>query len=206
MSEQQERDVLEKSIEVLTKFTGKKPRGWTAPAWATSSRSIKLLEEFGIEYDHSLMHHDCQMYYAPDGSHTWTETNLSHPAGTWMSPMTALKPSSIVEVPANWHLDDWPPMQHQRATSSSGFINPHDVEQLWKEQFEFFYREYESFVFPISIHPQVSGKPQVVLMHERLIEWINGHEGVEWCTFEEMVRRFKRGEMEGVAVEGGAEL
>lgn len=48
LSEKQERDVLGKSIEVLTAFTGKKPKGWTAPAWLTSRRSIKLLEEFGI--------------------------------------------------------------------------------------------------------------------------------------------------------------
>lgn len=41
------------------------------------------------------------------------------------------------------------------------------VEKLWREQFDFAYREYDSFVFPISIHPQVSGKPQVILMHER---------------------------------------
>ena len=45
---QQERDVLHKSIEVLTKFTGKKPKGWTAPAWDTSKDSIRLLEEAGI--------------------------------------------------------------------------------------------------------------------------------------------------------------
>lgn len=37
-----------KSIDVLTKFTGKKPRGWTAPAWDTSKQTIKVLEEFGI--------------------------------------------------------------------------------------------------------------------------------------------------------------
>ena len=48
LSEKQERDVLKKSIEVLTGLTGKTPKGWTAPAWATSKRSIKLLEEFGI--------------------------------------------------------------------------------------------------------------------------------------------------------------
>jgi peptidoglycan/xylan/chitin deacetylase (PgdA/CDA1 family) len=48
LSEKQERDVLRKFIEVLTTFTGKKPKGWTTPAWATSRRSIKLLEEFGI--------------------------------------------------------------------------------------------------------------------------------------------------------------
>lgn len=75
---------------------------------------------------------------------------------------------------------------------------------MWKEQFEFFYREYDSFVFPMSIHPQVSGKPQVILMHERIIEWINSHKGVEWCTMEQMVEEFKSGRFEGAEVKGGA--
>jgi peptidoglycan/xylan/chitin deacetylase (PgdA/CDA1 family) len=48
LNEQQQRDVLAKSIDVLTKFTGKKPKGWTAPAWNTSKETIRLLEEFGI--------------------------------------------------------------------------------------------------------------------------------------------------------------
>lgn len=48
LSEQQQREVMEKSIQVLTQFTGKKPRGWTAPAWDTSKETIKILEEFGI--------------------------------------------------------------------------------------------------------------------------------------------------------------
>jgi peptidoglycan/xylan/chitin deacetylase (PgdA/CDA1 family) len=48
LSEKQERDVLKRCIEILTAFTGKRPRGWTAPAWTTSKQSIKLLEEFGI--------------------------------------------------------------------------------------------------------------------------------------------------------------
>ena len=34
LSEEQERDVLRKSIEVLTRFTGRRPRGFTAPAWS----------------------------------------------------------------------------------------------------------------------------------------------------------------------------
>ena len=189
---------------MLTKFTGKKPRGWTAPAWDTSKQTVKLLEEFGIEYDHSFMHHDCQLYYLPDGSHTWRETNTKLEAAEWMVPMSELKPSKIVEVPANWHLDDWPPFQLSlKQGSTHGFVDPHIIERMWREQFDFFYREYETFVFPISIHPQVSGKPQVVLMHERLIKYINSHEGVEWCTMEQMVKEFKEGKIKGVEVKGG---
>ena len=41
-------------------------------------------------------------------------------------------------------------------------------------------------------------------MHERIIEYINGHEGVEWCTMEEMIDEFKKGTFGGVEVKGGA--
>lgn len=48
LTAKQERNVLTKSIEILEKFTGKKPKGWTAPAWETSRNSIQLLQEYGI--------------------------------------------------------------------------------------------------------------------------------------------------------------
>ncbi|OAL48350.1 glucose 1-dehydrogenase [Pyrenochaeta sp. DS3sAY3a] len=211
LSEQQQRDVLEKSIQVLTDIVGKRPRGWTAPAWSTSNETIALLEEFGIEYDHSFMHHDSQPYYCP-APHltTCTSTDVSLPASSWMTPMSTLKPSSVVEIPANWHLDDWPPFQLSLSQASThGYVDTATIERLWKEQFEYLYRECPddgSFVFPISIHPQVSGKPQVVLLHERFIEWVNGHEGVEWVTMEHIVDEFKSGHLVGVSVEGGADV
>lgn len=211
LSEQQQRNVLEKSIQVLTDIVGKKPRGWTAPAWSTSKETVRLLEEFGIEYDHSFMHHDSQPYFVPSSDQiTYTETDISKPASHWMTPMSTLKPSSIVEIPANWHLDDWPPFQLSLSQPSThGYVDTATIERLWKEQFEYLYRECPdngSFVFPISIHPQVSGKPQVILLHERMIEWINGHDGVEWVTMEQIVDEFKSGKLRGVGVEGGAEL
>jgi peptidoglycan/xylan/chitin deacetylase (PgdA/CDA1 family) len=211
LSEEQQRDVLRKSIEVLEEATGKKPRGWTAPAWATSRETVALLEEFGIEYDHSFMHHDSQPYYLPSPHlSTHVETDVAKDASHWMVPMSTLVPSSVVEIPANWHLDDWPPFQLSLSQASThGYIDTQTIERLWKEQFEYLYRECPedgSFVFPISVHPQVSGKPQVLLLHERFIEWINGHEGVEWHTMESMVDEFKAGRIGGVTVEGGVDL
>ncbi|KAH4024680.1 hypothetical protein HBI25_155680 [Parastagonospora nodorum] len=211
LNEEQQRDVLKKSIDVLTNIVGKKPRGWTAPAWSTSKETVKLLEEFGIEYDHSFMHHDSQPYYLPDPSlTTYTSTDTSLPASSWMTPMSTLHPSTIVEICANWHLDDWPPFQLSLSQPSThGFVDTAVIERLWKEQFEFLYRECPedgSFIFPISVHPQVSGKPQVVMLHERLIEWINGHPGVEWVTMGEIVDEFKSGRIRGVEVEGGVDV
>lgn len=205
LSEQQQREVMERSLKVISDFIGKRPKGWTAPHWSTSMESIKLLEEFGLEYDHSFMHHDSQLYYAPDLSEVYKPTDVSASPSTWMSPMTRLKPSSIVTVPANWHLDDWPPLQlNLKSPSTHGFVDPYVVERLWKDQFDYYYREYDTFVFPISIHPDVSGKPQVALMHERLIEYISSYDGVEWCTMEEMVKEFKEGRLGGWEVKGGA--
>jgi peptidoglycan/xylan/chitin deacetylase (PgdA/CDA1 family) len=203
LSEEQERDVLAKSIDVITKFTGKKPGGWTAPAWTTSPLTVNILEENGILYDHSFMHHDCQPYYLPYNS-KWTEPNLSMKAINWMKPMMAIHPSSIIEIPANWHLDDWPPL-NVGAGVGQGFVETDAVLRLWKAQFDYYYREYDSFVFPISIHPQVSGKPQVQLMHEDLIRYINSHDGVEWVTLEEMAQQFKEGKIQGAVVEGGVD-
>ena len=45
--------------------------------------------------------------------------------------------------------------------------------------------------FTMTIHPDVSGRPQTLLMLERLIEYISGHEGVRWSTFDEIATDFK---------------
>jgi peptidoglycan/xylan/chitin deacetylase (PgdA/CDA1 family) len=171
LSAVEQKAVLTKSIDVLTNFCGgKRPLGYTAPAWTTSKELIPQLEEQGVLYDHSFMHHDLQPYFAPDSSERWLETNIANPASTWMAPMTRLRPSKVVEIPANWHLDDWPPLQPiPGKAGAQGFVDTHVVERLWKEQFDFGYREYETFIFPMSIHPQVSGKPQVIMMHERYV-------------------------------------
>jgi hypothetical protein len=63
---------------------------------------------------------------------------------------------------------------------------------LWRDQFDWVYREYDWAVFPLTIHLDVSGRPQVLLMLERLIEYISGLSSVRWCTMEEMAQEFRR--------------
>ncbi len=93
MSAEQQKAVLDKSISVLTSFcNGVKPLGYTAPAWSTSRELVPQLEEAGILYDHSFMHHDLQPSFAPDNSQDWTETNFSSQAAEeWMKPMGKIK-------------------------------------------------------------------------------------------------------------------
>lgn len=197
LTEKQESAVLKKSIQVVEKFTGKYPQGWTAPAWTTSPRTVKLLEDHGIIYDHSFMHHDCKPYYLPHPPE-YIETDHSQEAEEWMKPMSKLQPSGIVEIPANWHLDDWPPLNVGEG-GRTGFVDPDVVLKIWQTQFDFYYREYDTFIFPISIHPQVSGKAHVQEMQDKFIKYINSHEGIEWVTLGDMADKFKAGEITGAS-------
>jgi peptidoglycan/xylan/chitin deacetylase (PgdA/CDA1 family) len=138
-----------------------------------------------------MSHSDSHLYWLPKGD-SWTKIDYTQPASTWMKPLVRGQPTGIVEIPASWYIDDLPPMMFvKKSANSHGFVNPRDVEQIWMDHFDWFYREYDEFVFPMTIHPDVSGRPHVLLMHERIIEHINKHEGVEWVTFEDMVKDWK---------------
>ncbi len=50
------------------------------------------------------------------------------------------------------------------------------------QHFDYFHREEDWFVFPLTIHPDVSGRPHMLLILEELIEYLQGFEGVEFVT------------------------
>jgi peptidoglycan-N-acetylglucosamine deacetylase len=191
MSRQQEVAVLDYCIDLISR-RAKRPTGYVAPWWEFSPVTNELLLERGIKYDHSLMHRDFEPYYVRVGD-SWTKIDYSKPAGEWMRPLVRGEETGLIEIPANWYLDDLPPMMFVKASANShGFVNPRDIEQMWRDQFDWVYRENEYAVFTMTIHPDVSGRPQVLLMHERLIEHINGHDGVRWITFDDIADDFAR--------------
>ncbi|KAJ0386393.1 hypothetical protein COL922a_004441 [Colletotrichum nupharicola] len=192
MTLEQQRDVLDKTWKMMTEFCGgKPPKGSVAPWWETSEEGTELLLSYGIEYDHSMSHHDCQAYWLRTGD-TWTKIDYTKKAEEWMKPLVKGKETGLVEIPGSWYIDDLPPMMFMKNSANShGWVNPRDVEDIWRDHFDYFYREYDEFIFPMTIHPDVSGRPHVLLMHERIIEHINKHEGVEWVTMGEMSDWFK---------------
>jgi peptidoglycan/xylan/chitin deacetylase (PgdA/CDA1 family) len=192
MTPEQEEAVLIKCIGLIEEVCGRRPTGYVAPWWEFSNVTNELLLKHGIKYDHSLMHRDFEPYYVRVGD-SWTKIDYSKKAEEWMKPLVRGEETDLIEIPASWYLDDLPPMMFIKAAPNShGFVNPRDIEQLWLDQFDYVYREYDYAVFPMTIHPDVSGKPQVILMHERIIEYINKHDGVRWATCDEIADDFKR--------------
>ncbi|KAH9854850.1 glycoside hydrolase/deacetylase [Lenzites betulinus] len=192
MTVEQQKDILDHTYDLLTKFNhGVPPKGSVAPWWETSKEGSQILLDKGIEYDHSNMAHDSQAYYLRDQD-LWTKIDYSAKAHTWMKPLQRGSETGLVEIPANWYLDDLPPMMFIKASPNShGWVNARDVEQLWKDMFTYLYREEDSFIFPITIHPDVSGRPHVLLMLERFIEWVNTHGDVQWVPMIDMANEYR---------------
>ena len=192
MTREQETDVLDKGIELVERLSGKRPTGYTAPWWEFSNVTNELLLERGIKYDHSLMHNDFTPYYVRVGD-SWTKIDYSKQAKDWMLPLVRGQETDLIEIPANWFLDDLPPMLFiKKAPNSHGFVSPRDIEQMWRDQFDWVYREMDYAIFPMTIHPDISGRPQVLLMLERLFEHMSGHAGVRFVTMNEIADDFSR--------------
>jgi peptidoglycan/xylan/chitin deacetylase (PgdA/CDA1 family) len=192
MTREQETAVLDKCIDLVTKLSGTRPAGYVAPWWEFSTVSNELLLERGIKYDHSLMHDDFTPYYVRVGD-SWTKIDYSAKPEDWMLPLKRGHGTDLIEIPASWYLDDLPPMMFiKKSPNSHGFVNPRDIEQIWRDQFDWVYREMDYAVFPITIHPDVSGRPQVLMMLERFYAHIIKHPGVKFVTMNEMADDFAR--------------
>ncbi|MGH7118058.1 MAG: polysaccharide deacetylase family protein [Acetobacteraceae bacterium] len=192
MTREQETAVLDKCIDLVSTLSGRRPNGYVAPWWEFSPVTNELLLERGIKYDHSLMHDDFHPYYVRIGD-TWTKIDYSKRPEAWMKPLVRGTETDLVEIPGSWYLDDLPPMMFiKKAPNSHGFVNPRHLEEIWRDQFDWVYREYDYAIFAITIHPDVSGRPQVLMMHERLYAYMTRHPGVRFCTMNEIADDFLR--------------
>lgn len=191
MTPRQEEDVLARCVDLIERVSGRRPRGYVAPWWEMSASTGELLQKYGFSYDNSQAYNDFTPFYARVGD-TWTSVDYGAEASSWMKPLVRGREIDLVEIAANWYLDDLPPMMFIKASPNShGFVNPRHLEEMWRDEFDWVYREMDYAVFALTIHPDVSGRPQVLLMLERLIDHINAHEGVHWRTFEEIADDFR---------------
>jgi len=134
MTREQEEAVLDKCIELAQKLTGHRPAGYVAPWWEFSPVTNELLLKRGFKYDHSLMHHDFQPHFVRVGD-SWTKIDYAKPPSAWMKPLVRGRETELIEIPASWYLDDLPPMMFIKAAPNShGFVNPRDIEQIWRDR------------------------------------------------------------------------
>uniref|UniRef100_A0A0D2XKS6 NodB homology domain-containing protein n=1 Tax=Fusarium oxysporum (strain Fo5176) TaxID=660025 RepID=A0A0D2XKS6_FUSOF len=192
LSEQQERDILVKCVELATSLCqGKKPVGYRAPLYEIRESTVRLLEEHGFLYDASLNSHDSLPYFLPKAFSEGKPAipDYSQPASTWMKPIIfAEQPepgsqeaeTSLVEIPGSWYTEDATPLCfYPHSATTQGYVSTDVIEKMWLDRFEWLW-ENESFVhegpgagygsiFPLILHPECAGRSHVIGMIDRFV-------------------------------------
>ena len=72
---------------------------------------------------------------------TWTKIDYSQVASSWMKPLVRGHEIAVVEIGANWYLDDLPPIMFiEKSPKGHGFVNPRHIEEMWHDQFNCVHR------------------------------------------------------------------
>ncbi len=169
LNEEQEEEVLIKSIDILTRLTGQMPAGYRAPWFEVNLWTSALLKRHGIHYCASEMGDDVP-YFQENG---------------------------VVEIPGQWLLEDWEQFAFN-ADPAWGFIpeNCAKVYDLWWREFEAMHDFGCCFV--LTMHPWLSGRPSRVRLLEDLVNamrekgsvWFaRGHEIASYVSAHPEARR-----------------
>ena len=203
MTAEQEKDVLLKCIKLVEDSTGKKPRGYRAPLYQLSERTISLLQAHDFLWDSSLTHYDSTPYFLPKDPAPIEPIDYDpkKKAESWMHPspnFDDLEKSSLVEVPCNWYMEDMTPLNFfPNVPNSQGYVDVRVVERMWMDRMEFLRSEVADGeegmrVFSIVIHPESSGMPHVIGMIERFLRWVQSlGDEVEFQTYAEITEEWK---------------
>ena len=161
MSRDDEQYWLGRSIEMIQKFTGKRPRGNRSPGHCISIHTPELLAMEGFLYDSTLQGDDVPYI-------------LETPKG------------NLVELPTHMGMDDWPPYayigDHNHLMQ---IMSPDRAMEIFMSEFEAM-RHYGGGLWVTLWHPFLSGRSPRWLRVERMIEDMMKSGDVWFATMEEI--------------------
>jgi peptidoglycan-N-acetylglucosamine deacetylase len=157
--------LMEKTLETHEKFVGARPRGYRSPAWDFTENTLDILEEYGFEWDSSLMGRDFTPYHP-------RRVTVRHEEGSLHG-----EESPILEFPVTWFLDDFPAVEYIPG-KNEGLASADDMFARWRAHFDYAYKHVAGAVMAITVHPQTIGRAHLIMGFEALIEYMAGHDGV----------------------------
>lgn len=191
LSREQEAAIIERSIELIEDVTGSRPAGHRASWWEFSENTPELLAEYDFLYDSSLMESEFEPRRVRKGD-SWKRIDYDEDPETWMEPYEYGEELDVVEIPISWYRDDIPPMMFiKHPYYNMGYASPRTIhEELYKAQFDFLYNRRGAGVYTLTIHPDVHGKPHMIPLLEEFVQYVKGHDGVDFATTEEIARKY----------------
>ena len=162
LNEEQEEEILVKSIGILKQLTGLQPAGYRAPWFETNPWTPALLQKHGVFYCASQMGDD----------------------------VPYLHDNGLIEIPGQWMLEDWEQFAFN-ADPAWGFIpeNCEKVFDLWWREFAAMH-DY-GCCFVLTLHPWLSGRPSRVQLLEDIVNAMREKGNVWFATGHEIAAYFK---------------
>lgn len=159
--EKDEREIIRRSIQLIQEKTGQAPRGWLGPGLAETFDTPDILAEEGIEYV-------CD----------WVNDDQPYPM--------KVKTGTLISIPYTLELNDLPIylVQHHRSP---------ELFERAKDHFNTLYQEgaRSARIMAIATHPFVTGAAHRIGYFEKIIEYIQAHNGALFMTGSEILDWYK---------------
>lgn len=173
-----EREVHEHGLKALKRVAGVTPRGYRSPSWDFSENALKILLDYGFLYDSSLMGSDFLPYFPRVGDQF--NDNSPYVFGTNVD---------LVELPVTWFLDDYPHFEF--SSDTQGLSAPSKTEEIWRDEFDYGWKNVPGGLFNLTMHPQVIGRGHRMMMLERLIEYYKSKPGVTFTPLGDYAAKWR---------------
>ncbi|MDY7574387.1 polysaccharide deacetylase family protein [Actimicrobium sp. CCI2.3] len=160
MSIEQERAVIQDSIDTIKKHTGQKLDGWLAPALTYTENTLDLVAEMGLTYVCDLFHDD-------------QPSPVKVKQGTLISLPYSLEMNDTIAYNVNL-------VQPRRYAE----ILKRQFDRLYEEG------EQSGTVMCIPLHPYLVGQPHRMAAFEEALSYITSHDKVWLATGREIAQHF----------------
>lgn len=182
LSAEEELYWLQRGIEVITNFSGQRPRGWRAPMYNFSKNSLEFLAKEGFLYDSSLM--------ADDIPYVLKDKKSS---------------KEVIELPTHWGMDDWPQYTHNGDLEYMMPINsPKRAMEMYMSEFE---AAWENGGMWISVwHPFVTGRLARCVSVDKMIQTMLDKGDVWFAPLEEIALHVRKCINNGTYIPRSVEL
>ncbi len=174
-----QRQILERSIEEVVRLTGSPPKGFRAPYWALGTETLELVEAAGFAYDSSLMADDYRPYRIRRGD----RHSIEH--GT-----TFGIEGDLVEVPVYWAMDDWP--HFEPGDARDGLSAASKVLETWLGELRYAYDHAPGGLLMVTMHPECIGRGHRMAMLEQFIAEAKALDGVVFERLDAYLERWRR--------------
>jgi allantoinase len=160
MSEDQERALIQDSIDTIKQHTGQKLDGWLAPALTYTERTLDLVAEMGLTYCCDLFHDD-----QPCPVKTKRGRLLSIPYSLEMNDAIVFSVNTL-------------------SPRAYGDIIKRQFDRLYEEGAN------SGTVMCIPLHPYLVGQPYRIAAFEEALAYITGHDKIWRATGREIAQYF----------------